>query len=416
MEDREPGARDGSPSLDRRQLLVGAGRFAALASTAGVLGACGRSGSTSDPGVSKDQILVGTTQPLSGPVASFGTAYRDGLLAYFAEVNARGGVDGRKIKLLVYDDGYQVPKTVELTRKLVEGDRVFATLFQLGTPTNQAINPYLTRMQIPNFPASNGSFLASPSKSPWTVVPTGPTNTRAGELVGTYVAQNHKGSKVGSVYQNDQLGLEYLKGFQGSVERGGGQLAAAESYELTDATLDTQVIKLHRAGVQVWFLAAATKYAALAVRKAAEIGWTPQIYAIQQATDGKTMKAMGKAATDRLVTFQTLKDPASPQYANDAAIKSFQEILRRRRPGADGTDLRVIEGMAEAKLFAAMAQRMKDPTRQALVDAYRSLKSFDTGAYLAPFSARKGSNFLADGLLLARWDGSRFNPIGSLLT
>ncbi|CAM5425955.1 hypothetical protein ATER59S_02474 [Aquamicrobium terrae] len=368
-----------------------------------------------DPGVSDTQVVIGTTQPLTGPVASYGLAYQTGMGAWFDHINAQGGVNGRKIKMIIYDDAYQVPKSVQYTRVLVESDQVFATVFQLGTEANTAINPYLSEHGVPNFPATNSGNFNDPKKSPWTMVPTGPTNADAAQIMAKDVIARYKDAKVGILYQHDELGKEYAEGFKSAFPA--GTKFAEETYETSDTSVDPQVIKLKNSGATVWFLAAATKFAALAVVKADAIGWKPQIYAVQQATDAETVKAMGSAASDRLVTYQTIKDPKLDQYKNDPAISAYRDVLTKFRPNADATNPRIYEGMAEAKLFTDMLGTLKgEPTRQGLIDAYRHIKDYDMGIYIPKFEARPGNNMLGHAAVLARWNGSTFQAYGDVIT
>jgi ABC-type branched-subunit amino acid transport system substrate-binding protein len=367
-----------------------------------------------DPGVTATEVVIGTTQPLTGPVASYGLAYQTGMGAWFDFINSQGGVRGRKIKFIVYDDAYQVPKTVQFTRVLVESDDVFATVYQLGTEANSAINPYLSENGVPNFPATNTSKFNDPAKSPWTVVPTGPTNADAAQIMAKDVIARYPGATIGILFQNDLLGKEYAAGFKKAFPA--GTKFAEESYETSDTVMDSQVIKLKASGATVWFLAAATKFAALAVVKADAIGWQPQIYAVQQATDAVTIKAMGSAASDRIVTYQTIKDTRLPRYQDDPAIVAYRKVLTQFRPDADMTNPRIYEGMAEAKLFTDMLATLNEPTRAGLLAAYRHIKDYDMGVYIPKFQAYPGNNMLGHAARLARWNGTNFEPFGDVIS
>lgn len=408
-------------TMTRRECIGAMGK--ALAAAGAIAGA-GRSISPAlaatpypDPGVTDTTVTIGTTQPLTGPpAAGFGRPYQDGLGAYFDYLNQeKGGVNGRKIMLILYDDGYQPPKTVQFTRQLVEGDKVFATLFQLGTPTNQAIVGYLNDNKVPNFPASNASIFGDPQKYPWTVVPTGPTNFNNAKIMGIHAAATYRGQKAGVLFQNDALGTEYAAGFKAGF--GNDRLiASTQSYETSDTTVDAQVINLQASGATVWFLAAIESFAVLAVRKAYEIGWRPETYVIQQGTVSNAMTAMGPAATNKLLTYTTFKDPRDPVYQHEPAILEYERIAAKYRPQADSTNLRVIEGMAMAKLFADQLARLQAPTRRALVGAFRSIHSYDTGIYLPLFNSNPKTNFLANAAQLARWNGTRFVPFGKVIS
>jgi len=410
--------------LTRRECIAAVGKALAVAGVGAVAaGVGGRSFSPvfaatryPDPGITDTSVTIGTTQPLTGPpAAGFGRPYQDGFNAYFDYVNQeKGGVNGRKIRLILYDDGYQPPKTVQFTRQLVEGDKVFATLFQLGTPTNQAILGYLNDNQVPNFPASNATIFGDPQKYPWTVLPTGPTNFNNAKIMGIHAAKTYPGQKVGVLFQNDSLGTEYADGFKAGVGND-RVIAASQSYETSDTTVDAQVINLQASGATVWFLAAIESFAVLAVRKAYEINWHPETYVIQQGTTSNAMNAMGPAATNKLVTYSTLKDPRDPEYQHDAGILPYQRILAKYRPQVDFTNQRVIEAMAMAHIFADQLARAQAPTRKAILQAFRTVRNYDTGIYLPLFNSNPKTNFLANAAQLARWDGKRFAPFGKVI-
>ncbi len=370
-----------------------------------------------DPGITDTMVTIGTTQPLTGPpAAGFGRPYQDGFNVYFEYLNEqKGGVNGRKIRLILYDDGYQPPKTVQFTRQLVEGDKVFATLFQLGTPTNQAIVGYLNDNHVPNFPATNAAMFGDPQQYPWTVIPTGPTNFNNAKIMGLHAAATYRGQKAGILFQNDSLGTEYASGFKAGFNND-RLIASTQSYETSDTTVDAQVINLQASGATVWFLAAIESFAVLAVRKAYDIGWHPETYVIQQGTVSNAMTAMGPAATDKLVTYTTFKDPRDPTYERDPGILTYEQIVAKYRPQLDATNLRLIEAMAMAKLFADQLARVQTPTRRALIQAFRSVHHYDTGIYLPLFNSSAKTNFLANAAQLARWNGTRFVPFGKVIS
>ena len=227
------------------------------------------------PGVSDTEIKIGQTSAYSGPASAYGTLLSKTQVAYVRMINERGGINGRKITLISLDDGYSPPKTVEQTRRLVEQDNVLGIFDSLGTAPNAAIQEYLNEQHVPHFAISGASRFNDPARYPWTMGVIASYETE-GRIYAKYILQNLKDAKIVVLYQNDDLGKDYLRGLRdGLGDRAQSMIVKADSYELTDPTIDSQIVTLKASGANVFFDASSPKFAAQAIRKAFELGWRP---------------------------------------------------------------------------------------------------------------------------------------------
>src|SRR3990170_6561334 len=244
---------------------------AALAVT--VMGGTALAQKKYDTGASDTEIKIGNINPYSGPASAYGTIGK-AIGAYFDKVNAEGGINGRKINYITYDDGYAPPKAVEQARKLVESDEVLLVFQSLGTPSNSAIQRYMNQKQVPQlFVAAGATKFGDPKNFPWTMS-WQPNYQSEGRVYAKYLLQNHPGGKIGILYQNDDYGKDYVKGLKDGLA-GKIPIVSEQAYETTDATVTSQLISLKGAGADILFNVATPKFAAQAIRKAAELGWKP---------------------------------------------------------------------------------------------------------------------------------------------
>jgi len=292
-----------------------------------------------DPGVTDTEILIGQTNPYSGPLSSYSTQGRV-QAAFYTMINEQGGVKGRKIKLISLDDGYQPPKTVEQTRKLVEDDQVVAIVGSMGTPTNTAIVKYMNVKKVPHILlASGASKWGHPKENPWTM---GwyPTYFTEGVIYAKHILKNIKDAKIGILMQNDDYGKDFVNGFKQGLGGDAGKLIVKEvTYEVTDPTVDSQVVTLKGAGANVFFSATTNKVAAQAIRKAHDIEWHPTQFLVNNASSIATV--LTPAGLDRsvgIISTAYLKDPADPQFANDDGIKWYREFMKKYYPEGDIND------------------------------------------------------------------------------
>jgi branched-chain amino acid transport system substrate-binding protein len=289
-------------------------------------------------GASDTEIKIGHTNPYSGPASSYGVIGKT-IQAYWKSVNEAGGVNGRKINFITYDDGYSPPKTVELVRKLVEEDKVLCTFNTLGTPTNTAIHKYMNQKKVPMlFVATGASKWGKPKDFPWTMGYQPDYHTEA-VIYAKHILANVKDAKIGVLMQNDDYGKDYYEGFKEGLGKDVGRIVKFASYETTDPTVESQVIQLKDAGANVFFNIAIPKFAAQAMRKAGDIGWKPIIYLNNVSSSVATvMKPAGIENVQGVITAQYLMDPTDKQWKNHPDMKGWTEWMGKSNPGASLED------------------------------------------------------------------------------
>jgi branched-chain amino acid transport system substrate-binding protein len=290
------------------------------------------------PGASDTEVKIGSTGPYSGPVSMASTVTKS-FAAYFDKVNAEeGGINGRKINVITGDDGYSPPRTVEETRKLVEQDGVLFMADSVGTPTQLAVRQYLNDRKIPQlFPATGAAPFYDPQKSPWTVG-FAPSNYTEGQLVGKNVTETMPGAKVAVLYQNDDLGKDFLRGAKETLGNG-ATIVGQQSYEVTDPTIDSQIVSLQATGANVLFAFATQKAAAQAIRHAAEIGWKPKIFIPSIVSSiSQVLQPAGLDNSKGVYTATYVKDPTSPTWADDPGVKDFVAWVKKYDTSVDVRD------------------------------------------------------------------------------
>jgi branched-chain amino acid transport system substrate-binding protein len=301
------------------------------------------------PGVTDTELLIGQTMPYSGPASSYAPIGKVEV-AYIDMINSQGGVNGRKIKLLSLDDGYNPPKTVEQTRKLVEEDGVACIFQQLGTPCATATRKYLNAKKIPQiFVASGATQFGDPEHFPWTIG-WQVSYQIEGRVYARYILDTKPDAKIAVLFQNDDSGKDFLKGFKDSLGDRIGQLVAATSYEPTDPTVDSQVVQLHASGADAVFVGGIPKFNAMALRKVRDLGWDP-LYVI--ATVGSSVSSgLAPAGLDKavgLVTGAYMKDPSDPQWQDDPNFKDWLAFMQKYMPGSDLADINNVYGYCAAQ-------------------------------------------------------------------
>ncbi len=275
-----------------------------------------------DPGASDVEIKLGNIMPYSGPLSAYGLIGKTEA-AYFAKINAEGGVNGRQINLISYDDGFSPPKTVEQARKLVESDEVLLIFQGLGTPTNTAIQKYMNAKKVPQlFVATGATKFGDPKSFPWTMG-WQPTYQTEGRIYAKYLLRNHPDARIGVLYQNDDSGKDYLKGLKDGLG-GKMQIVGEAPYEVSDPTVDSQMVLLKASGAEVFFNEASPKFAAQAIRKAAELDWKPvHLLASISNSVGSVLKPAGVDNAKGILSAAYLKDPTDPTWRNDPATKEY---------------------------------------------------------------------------------------------
>ncbi|MDE2064307.1 MAG: ABC transporter substrate-binding protein, partial [Bradyrhizobium sp.] len=283
-----------------------------------------------DPGASDTEIKIGQTVPFSGPASAYASIGKT-QAAYFHMINDQGGVNGRKINLIQYDDAYSPPKTVEQVRKLVESDEVLLTFQLIGTPPNAAVQKYLNAKKVPQlFAATGASRFTDPKHYPWTLG-FNPNYFVEGRIYGQYILKNYPNAKVGVIYQNDDLGRDYLNGIKSGLgDKASTMVVAEASYEMSDPTVDSQILKLKGAGVDVLFDASTPKFAAQTIKKTFELGWKPvHILDINATSVGAVLQPAGLEASKGVISTNYGKDPLDPTWKDDPGMKKYFDFMAK---------------------------------------------------------------------------------------
>jgi branched-chain amino acid transport system substrate-binding protein len=331
-----------------------------------------------DPGASDTEIKIGQTMPYSGPASAYGTI---GKLeaAYFKMINDKGGINGRKINFISLDDGYSPPKTVEMIRRLVEQDEVLFTLNTLGTPSNSAIQKYMNQKKVPHlFLATGASKWNDPKNFPWTMG-FNPSYQSEAKLYALDILKNHPNAKIAVLYQNDDYGKDYLKGFtEGLGAKAKSMIVAQASYEVTDPTVDSQIVTLKGSGADVFFNITTPKFAAQAIRKVADLGWKVTHYLNQvSASVGSVLTPAGLDKSQGLISMRYIKDPTDPRWTNDATMKEYFDFMKKYYPDGDVNDASNTYAYAVSQLTVQVLKQCGDNlTHENVMKQAASLKNF----------------------------------------
>lgn len=312
---------------------------------------------TVSPGVSPTEIVIGQTMPYTGPASSYSVIGR-AEAAYFAKVNAQGGINGRKIRLISLDDGYSPPKTVERTRRLVEQEKVLLIFGTFGTPTNAVIKRYLNTRKVPQlFPTGGATQWNDPTHYPWTFGWQPNYNAEMKTYV-AYVAKHMPDAKIGILYQNDDVGRDNLAGLkEGLGAAADKSIVKAVSYEVTDASVESQILTLRNAGVNVFFNTAQGKFAAQAIRKAADMGWRPlQFLSNYSNSVGAVLSPAGLDNAKGIISTQFMKDPTDPRWKSDPAYTEWLDWMNRYNASADKADTFNVYGYLTAQTLVKVLQ------------------------------------------------------------
>ena len=311
-----------------------------------------------DPGITDTEIKLGQTAPYSGPVSAYGTFGRASV-AYFATINDAGGINGRKITLVTADDGFSPPKAVEQTRKLVESDGVFAMFAPVGTSPQLAVRKYLNDKKVPQLLLQSGiSKFNDPKNFPWSLsgLPNYDTEVRA---FAKYVQANKPAAKVAILYQNDDFGKEYLAGLQDELgKRGSAKVVGTQSFELTDPTVESQVISLRASGADVLLIVATQKQTVQALRKAQDLGWHPlSLIAFPAASVSRTYVPAGVEAAKGAVSSSVFVDPSEPGIEKDPDVQAYTRWMDKYYPAGDKFDALHVAAYVEGQLMVEILKR-----------------------------------------------------------
>ncbi|MGE5150581.1 MAG: ABC transporter substrate-binding protein [Rhodospirillaceae bacterium] len=313
-----------------------------------------------DDGASDTEIKIGHTNPYSGPASSYGVIGKT-IQAYWKSVNEAGGINGRKINFITYDDGYSPPKTVELVRQLVEQDKVLCCFNTLGTPTNTAIHKYMNAKKVPQlFVATGASKWGDPKHFPWTMGFQPDYHTEA-VIYAKHLLANVKDAKIGVLMQNDDYGKDYWEGFKEGLGKEANRVVKHVSYETTDPTVESQVIQLKDSGANVFFNIAIPKFAAQAMRKVGELGWKPTIYLNNVSSSvASAMKPAGFENVQGVITAQYLMDPTDKQWDIHEDMKKWVAWMKKSNPGASLQDASNVFAYAVSSLMHETLKKCGD--------------------------------------------------------
>jgi len=296
-----------------------------------------------DTGASDSEIKIGNIMPYSGPASAYGVIGKTEE-AYFRMINAEGGINGRKITFISYDDAYTPPKTVEQARKLVESDEVLLIFNSLGTPPNSAIQRYMNQKKVPQlFVATGATKWNDPREFPWTMG-WQPNYQSESIIYAKYILKNKPDAKIAVLYQNDDYGKDYLKGFRdGLGKKADSMIVAEDAYEVTEPTIDSHIVRLKASGADVFFNITTPKFAAQAIKKNAELDWHPLHFLNNVSSSiGSVIKPAGFENAQDIISSQYLMDPASPQWKNDKGMIAWNQFLDKYYPEANRADASVM--------------------------------------------------------------------------
>jgi len=396
----------------------------AIASAALIVLAASSSGALAqkkyDTGATDTEIKLGNIMPYSGPASAYGVIGKTEE-AYFKKINAAGGVNGRKINFISYDDGYSPPKTVEQARKLVESDEVLFVFNSLGTPPNSAIHKYMNSKKVPQLFVATGATKWNDSKDfPWTMG-WQPNYQSETQIYAKYILKEKPNAKIAVLYQNDDYGKDYLKGLKdGLGAKAASMIVMEESFETTEPTVDNHIVKLKSTGADIFVNISTPKFAAQAIKKMSEIGWKPLHFLNNvSASVGSVIKPAGYENSQDIISAAYLKDASDPQWNNDPGMKEFYAFLEKDFPEGNKLDGSVVVGYGVAQTVVKVLQMCGDNlTRENVMKQAASLKDFRTEVLLPGIKINTSPTDFApiSQLQLMRFKGEKWELFGDIIS
>ncbi|MDO8981559.1 MAG: ABC transporter substrate-binding protein [Afipia sp.] len=372
-----------------------------------------------DTGATDTEIKIGNIMPYSGPASAYGVIGKMEE-AYFKMINEQGGINGRKITFITYDDGYSPPKAVEQARKLVESDEVLLVFGPLGTPSNSAIQKYLNAKKVPQlFVATGATKFGEPKEFPWTMG-WQPAYQSESRVYAKHLLATKPDAKIAVMYQNDDFGKDMLKGLKDGLGAKASQIIAEDSYEVSEPTIDSHIIKLKATGADVFVSFTTPKFAAQAIKKVAELQWKPMyIQSNVGASVGSVLKPAGFENAQGILTALYAKDGADSQWDNDEGMKKFYAFLAKYAPDANKTDGSVVYGYGQAQTLVQVLKQAGDNlTRENIMKQAASLKDFTPDTLLPGVKINTSATdfYPIDQLQIARFKGEKYEQIGPVIT
>ncbi len=372
-----------------------------------------------DTGATDTEIKIGQTVPFSGAYSVYANIGKT-QAAYMKMINEQGGINGRKINLIQYDDAYSPPKTVEQVRKLVEGDEVLFTFQIIGTAANAAVQKYLNGKKVPQLLASTGaSKFTDPKNFPWTMG-YNPNYFVEGRIYGRYILKEHPNAKIGILYQNDDLGKDYINGLKAGLGDEAAKMIVAEaSYEVSDPTIDSQVLKIKDAGADLFYSASTPKQAAQAIRKIHELDWHPvHILDINASPVSATLQPAGLEASKGVISVNYGKDPADPTWKDDAGLKKYLDFMAKYFPDGDKMNTVNTYGYSTAQLLVQILKQCGDDlTRENVMKQAASLKNVELDLALPGMRINTSADDyrVNKQLQMMKFNGERWELFGPIL-
>ncbi len=400
----------------KRALMAGLSA-AGLILAGGLAFAAGQYG----PGASDTEIKIGNTMPYSGPASSYGVVGKSEA-AYFAMINDKGGINGRKIKFISRDDSYSPPKTVEAVRKLVEEDQVLLLFSTLGTPPNTAIWNYLNDNKVPQlFVASGADKWNDPKHHPWTMGWL-PTYQTEGRIYGRYILKNLPNAKIAVLYQNDDFGKDYLIGLRDGLgdDKAGKMIVATQTYETTDPTVDSQIVALQASGADVLMTVAIPKFAAQAIRKVYDIGWKPTHFLCSVSNSvGATLRPAGLEKSVGIISAAYEKDPTDPQWQDTPEYKNWLAWMKTYNTAGNVADGLTVSAYSFAQTMVAVLKASGDNlTRENVMRQAASMHDLKLPMLLPGITLSTSANDFAPikQMQLEKFDGATWKLFGAVIS
>jgi branched-chain amino acid transport system substrate-binding protein len=371
-----------------------------------------------DAGASDKEIKIGNTNPYSGPASAYGTIGKS-IAAYFRMVNEQGGINGRRINFISYDDSYSPPKTVEMARKLVEQDEVLFVFQTLGTPSNTAIHKYMNMKKVPQMHVATGATKWNdPKSNPWTMG-WQPNYQAEAKIYAQHILKTKPNAKIAVLFQNDDYGKDYLKGFHDGLGDKKSMIVKEVSYEVSDPTVDSQIVQLAASGADVFFNITTPKFAAQAIRKAYDIGWKPTQYLNNVSIGiGSVLTPAGLEKSVGLITLGYIKEPNDKQFQNDPAIVQWREFMKKYYPEGSTIDNLNVYGYSVGATIAQVLKQCGDNlTRENVMRQAANMKGFRVETLLPGVMISTSSDDFApiEAGQLQRFDGKEWIRFGEVV-
>ena len=372
-----------------------------------------------DPGASDTEIKIGNIMPYSGPASSYSVIGKTEA-AYFNKINAEGGINGRKINFISYDDAYSPPKAIEQARKLVESDEVLLIFQSLGTPSNSAIQKYMNTKKVPQlFVATGATKWGDPKNFPWTMG-WQPNYQSEGRIYAKYILDHFPDAKIAVFWQNDDAGRDQVKGLRDGLGDKANMIIADKSYEVSDPNIDSQIVALHDSGADTFFSWAAPKGSAQAIRKVGELGWKPRFFlANVSASVAGVLKPAGLQYAKDIISTAYLKDPTDPAWKDDPGVKAWQAFMDQYYPTGDKLDLNNVYGYAAAQTMVQVLKQCGDDlTRENIMKQAANLKNFSSDVMLPGIKINTSPDdfFPIEQMQLMKFDGAAWHLFGDVIT